>query len=139
MCLSALVETEGFVCTACGLRLEAQLDPPKGRIVLGNLCVPGLPPHTSQQSQSRQKDSHSHRTGPLETPGFETPRSQGRDRKQELWGKQDNAELRAHFKGLWDTASESLQPKHLSGKLVVKSRECGIRVWVQILSGTFPG
>lgn len=65
MCLSALVETEGFVCAGCGLRLKAQLAPQKGRVVLDNLCGLGLPPHTSQQTRSRQKDSHSHRTGHL--------------------------------------------------------------------------
>lgn len=69
--------------------------------------------------------------GTSETPDFETPRSQGQDRKQGLGGKLDHSELRAHFKGPWDRTSKTLQPKRLSGKLVVKSRERGVRMWVQ--------
>lgn len=80
----------------------------------------GLPPHTSQQTQSRRRDSHStnsdsHSRGQssAETIGSETPRprgSQGRDRKQELWGNLNNSELRVHFPGPGGRASENLQP-----------------------------
>lgn len=33
-------------------------------------------------------------------PGFQTPRSQERGKKQELWEKLDNSELRDHFEDL---------------------------------------
>lgn len=117
MRLSALAETEGIVCAGLGLWLEAQLASQKGRIVLGNLLAWGCHPTRHNKLRAGEGTATQRtQTATLEDraplrPQAPRPRgSQGRDRKQELWGNLNNSELRVHFPGPGGRASENLQP-----------------------------
>lgn len=129
MCLSAPVETE---VTVCWLPTQGTDRPSERQDCLGQPPRPqGCHPTRHNKPRAGKGTATLEEQGTSETPDFKTPRSQGQDRKQGLWGKPDHSELRAHFKGPWDRTSKTLQPKRLSGKLVVKSREHGVRMWVQ--------
>ena len=72
--------------------------------------------------------------GAFEMPGFQTPRSQERGGKQELWEKLGNSELRDHFE------DPGLEPQeiHVTPRTAVR-KISGLRagVWGQRLDSNF--
>ena len=95
MRLSALLETEGIVCTGCSLRCTLR----KGGLSRATSMAWGCRPARHNKPRAGKGTATLPGQGAFETPSFKTPWSQGRQGKQEVWDKLDHSELRDHFEG----------------------------------------
>ena len=83
----------------CGpwLRPEASKPLRKAGLSWATSVARGKRPARHNKSRASEGTAAIQGQGAFEMPGFQTPRSQERGRKQELWEKLGNSELRDHF------------------------------------------
>lgn len=83
----------------CGLWLRPEASKPlrKAGLSWATSVARGSRPARHNKSRASEGTAAIQGQGAFEMPGFQTPRSQERGRKQELWGKLGNSELRDHL------------------------------------------